>query len=111
MDHVRGSSLVWPATLDALRPFVLTWWSGRTVSDMPADVRAVHQVRMKGRRASSVAGQTRELPRTWSMLAQVWPLKKLVPAVMLVLSTTRIGRCSFAARALASVRLMAQSRL
>src|SRR3954453_15086540 len=42
MDHVRGSSLVWPATLDALRPFILTWWSGRTVEDMPADIRAVH---------------------------------------------------------------------
>jgi hypothetical protein len=42
MDHVRGSSLVWPATLDLLRPFILTWWSGRTVMDMPADVRAVY---------------------------------------------------------------------
>jgi len=42
MDHVRGSSLVWPATLDALRPFILTWWSGRTVNDMPGDVRAVY---------------------------------------------------------------------
>src|SRR5687768_13579612 len=42
MDHVRGSSLVWPATLDTLRPFILTWWSGRTVKDMPADVRAVY---------------------------------------------------------------------
>src|SRR4051794_11018341 len=42
MDHVRGSSLVWPATLDTLRPFILTWWSGRTVEDMPADIRAVH---------------------------------------------------------------------
>src|SRR5581483_12061126 len=42
MDHVRGSSLVWPATLDTLRPFVLTWWSGRTVDDMPADIRAVY---------------------------------------------------------------------
>jgi hypothetical protein len=42
MDHVRGSSLVWPATLDTLRPFILTWWSGRTVNDMPADVRAVY---------------------------------------------------------------------
>ena len=41
MDHVRGSSLVWPATLETLRPFVLTWWSGRTVDDMPKDVRAV----------------------------------------------------------------------
>lgn len=42
MDHVRGSSLAWPATLDTLRPFVLTWWSGRTVQDMPADIRAVY---------------------------------------------------------------------
>ncbi|CAN5221703.1 hypothetical protein BH11PLA2_BH11PLA2_17430 [soil metagenome] len=42
MDHVRGSSLVWPATLEALRPFLLTWWSGRTVEDMPADIKAVH---------------------------------------------------------------------
>lgn len=41
MDHVRGSSLVWPATLETLRPFVLTWWSGRTADDMPADIRAV----------------------------------------------------------------------
>lgn len=42
MDHVRGSSLVWPATLETLRPFILTWWSGRTVKDMPADIRAVY---------------------------------------------------------------------
>lgn len=42
MDHVRGSSLVWPATLETLRPFVLTWWSGRTVAEMPADVKAVY---------------------------------------------------------------------
>lgn len=42
MDHVRGSSLVWPATLDMLHPFILTWWSGRTIREMPADVRAVY---------------------------------------------------------------------
>ena len=42
MDHVRGSSLAWPESLDTLRPFVMTWWSGRTIKDMPADVRAVH---------------------------------------------------------------------
>lgn len=43
MDHVRGSSLASPAVVEALRPFVLSWWSGRTVEDMPADVRAVHR--------------------------------------------------------------------
>jgi len=43
MDHVRGSSLASPAVLATLRPFVLTWWSGRTVADMPPDVRAVHR--------------------------------------------------------------------
>jgi hypothetical protein len=42
MDHVRGSSLASPAALETLRPFVLTWWSGRTVEDMPPDVRAAH---------------------------------------------------------------------
>ncbi len=42
MDHVRGSSLAWPESLDVLRPFIVTWWSGRTVSDMPTDVRAVY---------------------------------------------------------------------
>lgn len=42
MDHVRGSSLAWPGTIDTLRPFIVTWWSGRTVEDMPADIRAVH---------------------------------------------------------------------
>ena len=42
MDHVRGSSLAWPESLDTLRPFIVTWWSGRTVSDMPTDVRAVY---------------------------------------------------------------------
>jgi hypothetical protein len=42
MDHVRGSSLAWPASLETLRPFILTWWSGRTVADMPADIRAAH---------------------------------------------------------------------
>lgn len=42
MDHVRGSSLVWPASLETLRPFIVTWWSGRTVSDMPADVGAAY---------------------------------------------------------------------
>ena len=41
MDHVRGSSLAWPASLETLRPFIVTWWSGRTTSDMPADVAAV----------------------------------------------------------------------
>jgi hypothetical protein len=38
---VRGSSLAWPASLDALRPFIVTYWSGRTVADMPDDVYAV----------------------------------------------------------------------
>jgi hypothetical protein len=42
MDHVRGSSLVWPATLELLRPFIVTWWSGRNVDDMPADIKAVY---------------------------------------------------------------------
>lgn len=42
MDHVRGSSLAWPESIDVLRPFIVTWWSGRTVSDMPQDVRAVY---------------------------------------------------------------------
>ncbi len=42
MDHVRGSSLAWPESLDVLRPFIVTWWSGRTISDMPSDVRAVY---------------------------------------------------------------------
>lgn len=42
MDHVRGSSLVWPETLETLRPFILTWWSGRTVDDMPSDIKAIH---------------------------------------------------------------------
>jgi hypothetical protein len=55
MDHVRGSSLVWPATLDALRPFVLTWWSGRTVDDMPADVRAVYDAADLGTRHINLA--------------------------------------------------------
>ena len=55
MDHVRGSSLVWPATLDALRPFVLTWWSGRTVDDMPADVRAVYDAADLGGRHINIA--------------------------------------------------------
>lgn len=41
MDHVRGSSFAWPASLEILRPFILTWWSGRTVKDMPDDIRAV----------------------------------------------------------------------
>ncbi len=42
MDHVRGSSLAWPESLDVLRPFIVTWWSGRTIADMPSDVRAVY---------------------------------------------------------------------
>ncbi len=42
MDHVRGSSLAWPESLDTLRPFIVTWWSGRNVSDMPKDVREVY---------------------------------------------------------------------
>lgn len=42
MDHVRGSSLAWPETLDTLRPFIVTWWSGRNVQEMPASVKAVH---------------------------------------------------------------------
>ncbi len=41
MDHVRGSSLAWPESLETLRPFVMTWWSGRTIKDMPDDIRAV----------------------------------------------------------------------
>lgn len=55
MDHVRGSSLVWPATLDALRPFILTWWSGRTVNDMPADVRVVYDAADLGARHINIA--------------------------------------------------------
>jgi hypothetical protein len=42
MDHVRGSSLAWPASLETLRPFILTWWSGRTVNDMPKEIRAIY---------------------------------------------------------------------
>lgn len=42
MDHVRGSSLAWPESLDTLRPFVVTWWSGRTIEDMPKDIRKVY---------------------------------------------------------------------
>ncbi len=41
------------------------------------------------------------------MLAQVCPEKKLVPAVILVLRMTRMGRCSFAALSFASSKLMA----
>lgn len=55
MDHVRGSSLVWPATLDTLRPFILTWWSGRTVNDMPADIRAVYAAADFGDRHINIA--------------------------------------------------------
>lgn len=42
MDHVRGSSLAWPASLETLRPFIVTWWSGRTLDDMPPDISAVY---------------------------------------------------------------------
>src|SRR5262245_40218612 len=55
MDHVRGSSLVWPETLEALRPFILTWWSGRTVADMPKDVRAVNDAADFGTKHINIA--------------------------------------------------------
>lgn len=42
MDHVRGSSLAWPASLETLRPFIVSWWSGRTLDEMPPDIRAVY---------------------------------------------------------------------
>lgn len=42
MDHLRGSSLAWPASLDILRPFIVTYWSGRTLDDLPDDVREVY---------------------------------------------------------------------
>ncbi len=38
---MRGSSLAWPASLDKLRPFIVTYWSGRTKDDAPTDVNAV----------------------------------------------------------------------
>ncbi len=41
MDHVRGSSLAWPESLEAVRPFIITWWSGRTLQDMPDEIRRV----------------------------------------------------------------------
>lgn len=41
MDHVRGSSLAWPESLETLRPFIVTWWSGRTIEDMPSDIAGV----------------------------------------------------------------------
>lgn len=37
MDHVRGSSLASSAVMDTLRPFILSWWSGRSIADLPAD--------------------------------------------------------------------------
>lgn len=42
MDHVRGSSLAWTESLEALRPFIVTWWSGRSADSMPTDVRKVY---------------------------------------------------------------------
>ncbi len=41
MDHVRGSSLVYPPVIEALRPFIVTAWTGRTTAEMPSDVRAM----------------------------------------------------------------------
>lgn len=38
---MRGSSLAWPASLERLRPFIVTYCSARTVDDMSDDVRAV----------------------------------------------------------------------
>ena len=38
---MRGSSLAWPASLDKLRPFIVTYWSGRTADDAPPEVGAV----------------------------------------------------------------------
>lgn len=55
MDHVRGSSLAWPESLDTLRPLIVTWWSGRTISDMPKDVRAVYDQADFGRNHINLA--------------------------------------------------------
>lgn len=55
MDHVRGSSLAWPQSLDKLRPFIVTWWSGRTIDDMPEDVREVHSQSGLGQRHINMA--------------------------------------------------------
>lgn len=38
---MRGSSLAWPASLDLLRPLIVTYWSGRTTDDMPKEVRDI----------------------------------------------------------------------
>lgn len=35
---MRGSSLAWPASLEKLRPFIVTYFSGRTTDDMPPEV-------------------------------------------------------------------------
>lgn len=55
MDHVRGSSLAWPESLEALRPFIVTWWSGRTVEDMPPSVKKVHDEAKLGGKHINIA--------------------------------------------------------
>lgn len=55
MDHVRGSSLAWPESLETLRPFILTWWSGRSVRDMPPEVRALYDEAGFGNRPINLA--------------------------------------------------------
>ena len=39
---MRGSSLSSPVVLEALRPFIVVVWNGRSNEDMPADVREVY---------------------------------------------------------------------
>ncbi len=55
MDHVRGSSLAWPESLETLRPFILTWWSGRTIREMPTDVHALFDEAGLGNRHINLA--------------------------------------------------------
>lgn len=55
MDHVRGSSLAWPESLETLRPFILTWWSGRSIEDMPPPVRSVYDEAGLGNRHINLA--------------------------------------------------------
>lgn len=38
---MRGSSLVFPPVLEALRPFIVAWASARTVEEFPEDVRSL----------------------------------------------------------------------
>lgn len=39
---MRGSSLAWPASLEQLRPFVVTSWTGRSADDLPDEIRALY---------------------------------------------------------------------